>query len=217
MTLVQQMLRSPRFPQYVRELEDILEAEKDRRRRFQDEVSEQQKAEFINGEVIVHSPVALEHDQVSTNLLVLAKTFATRHELGYVGHEKLLVSLTRNDYEPDVCFFGTAKSSKFRAGQMKFPAPDFVAEIISRSTEHIDRKVKFEDYAAHGVSEYWIIDPRKRTVELYVLAGDRYGSARKVKDGTIRSRAINGFVIPVRALFDAKENLRVLQGILNET
>ncbi len=51
--------------------------------------------------------------------------------------------------------------------QMKYPAPDFIAEILSPSTESVDRITKFEDYAAHGVAEYWLIDPAKKIVEQY--------------------------------------------------
>src|SRR4051812_42245508 len=118
------MLHSPRLPQYLRELEDILDDEKERRRKFFEEVREDQKAEFINGKVIVHSPVAIEHNEVSVNLLRLMGTYVDMHQLGGVGHEKLMISLTRNDYEPDIVFFKTAKSREFKAGQMKFPAPD---------------------------------------------------------------------------------------------
>ena len=42
---------------------------------------------------------------------------------------------------------------------MKYPAPDFIAEILSPSTDERDRGIKFEDYAAHGVGEYWLLDP----------------------------------------------------------
>ncbi|MEY4539280.1 MAG: hypothetical protein RLZZ306_1037, partial [Bacteroidota bacterium] len=27
------------------------------------------------------------------------------HQLGFVGIEKIMITLTRNDYEPDICFF----------------------------------------------------------------------------------------------------------------
>jgi Uma2 family endonuclease len=212
MTLLEQ--NSPRLPQYVRELEEILEAERERRQRFFEELREDQKAEFINGEVIVQSPVRLEHEDASSNIHVLMKTHVRQHSLGYVGHEKMLISLTRNDYEPDICFWGTAKSRKFKPRQMRFPAPDLIVEVLSQSTERIDRTIKFEDYAAHKVSEYRIVDPRKRTIEQYLLNGTKYELALKVKDGTVRSRAIKGFEMPARAAFDAQENQRALAKIV---
>jgi Uma2 family endonuclease len=52
---------------------------------------------------------------------------------------------------------------------MLFPAPDFVVEILSKGTARKDKGIKKEDYALHGVKEYWIIDPIKQTIEQYLL------------------------------------------------
>jgi WD40 repeat protein len=77
--------------------------------------------------------------------------------------------LPRNDYEPDVCFWRAAQSLAFQRGQLKFPPPDFIAEVLSPTTEKVDRGVKFEDYAANGVGEHWLIEPRLDQVEQYLL------------------------------------------------
>jgi Uma2 family endonuclease len=77
-----------------------------------------------------------------------------------------------------------------------------VVEVLSESTERIDRGTKFEDYAAHGVTEYWIVDADRRVLEQYVLRGDAYELAIKTGDGTVRCVAIPGAEFPVRALFD---------------
>jgi Uma2 family endonuclease len=125
-----------------------------------------------------------------------------------------MVSLSRNDYEPDVCFFGVEKEKKFhKQDQMQFPAPDFVVEVLSPSTEKHDREVKFKDYAAHHVSEYWIIDPDKKFVEQYLLKDGAYELNLKSKSGIITALAIEGFSIPIEAIFDSKENLKTLKQI----
>ena len=122
--------------------------------------------------------------------------------------------LNRNDYEPDICFFGSKKASAFTPSQSKFPAPDLIVEVLSESTEANDRGIKFEDYAAHGVAEYWIVDPVAETIEQYLLQEGVYRLAVKVKTGTIASTAVAGFEIPVRAVFDGTEQLAALQAIL---
>jgi len=95
---------------------------------------------------------------------------------------------------------------------MIFPAPDFIAEILSKSTEKIDRGVKFEDYAFHKVKEYWIIDPDNETVEQYLLDKEgRYSLFVKVIDGRIESKTVAGFNIPVKALFDDAINIDTLK------
>jgi len=147
-------------------------------------------------------------------LLELLDMYVRTHRLGLVGYEKMLISLTRNDYEPDICFFSRAKSDLFAKGQMKFPPPDFIAEVLSPSTENTDRTDKFIDYAAHGVGEYWIIDPVGETIEKYVLKFGKYELSLKVRTGMIHSDVIAGFKIPVRAIFDEDENLFALRKIL---
>lgn len=128
-----------------------------------------------------------------------------------------MVSLTRNDYEPDICYFGTAKAAAFTPDQMRFPAPDLVVEVISESTGRNDRGVKFDDYAAHGVREYWIIDPDAETLEHYHLpeGDDVYRLVIKAMTGQVRSFAMPGFEIPLRAIFDPETNQAALQTLLS--
>jgi Uma2 family endonuclease len=177
-------------------------------------MSDDQKAEFINGDVIMHSPVKLQHNAISNRLLTLLDVYVTDNNLGVVGHEKLMISLTRNDYEPDLCFFDRKKAEQFTPEQWQFPAPDLVVEILSESAKARDRGVKFKDYAAHGISEYWIIDPDNETVEQYQLEGRTYAMLCKTYSGTIKSLAVPGFEIPVRALFDDEEKRKALHLIV---
>ena len=48
-----------------------------------------------------------------------------------------------------------------------YGAPDFVAEILSKSTWEKDMYVKLGKYEAAGVREYWIVDPKKKRVLVY--------------------------------------------------
>jgi Uma2 family endonuclease len=197
----QQLIRSPKLPLYVQRFQSLLRAERDRREQFYEQVSEQQKAEFINGEIVIHSPAKLRHIIASKNLFALLDAFVRQNDLGFVGHEKMLITLTRNDYEPDICYFTSTKAQAFTLDQMKFPAPDLVAEVLSPSTEDIDRGIKFEDYAAHGVTEYWMVDPRQEFVEQYVLDNDQYDLLAKVRIGMVQSVVVTGFEVSVRAIF----------------
>jgi Uma2 family endonuclease len=211
---VQQLLHSPSLPVYVQRFQSLLRAEREKRERFYEEMSEEQKVEFINGEVVVQSPAKLRHTTAVRNLSTLLDIYVSERELGYVGQEKMLITLTRNDYEPDVCYFGAEKARTFTPDQIKFPAPDFVVEVLSSSTEANDRGVKFVDYAAHGVAEYWIVDPDAEMIEQYVLEGEAYQLRVKTNTGTVRSVAVEGFTVPVRAVFDEAEKLAAVREIL---
>ena len=47
-------------------------------------------------------------------------------------------------------------------------APDWICEVMSKLTEEHDREVKMPLYAREGVLHAWLLDPVKRTLEVYV-------------------------------------------------
>ena len=212
---IQLLTHSPILPMYVQHLESLLQTEREKRERFYEEMSEDQKVEFINGEIVMQSPAKLRHTIASQNLFTVLSLYVSKHHLGHVGHEKMLITLTRNDYEPDICYFGPEKARAFAPDQMKFPAPDLIVDVLSPSTEANDRGVKFLDYAAHGVAEYWIVDPNAEMIEQYTLRDKEYHLHVKTDTGPVRSTAIEGFAIPVRAVFDEAQKIAAVRDILD--
>lgn len=47
--------------------------------------------------------------------------------------------------------------------------PDWVCEVLSPSTEHIDRGLKLRLYAEAHVGHAWLLDPAERTLEVLRL------------------------------------------------
>lgn len=212
---LEKVLEMPNVAILAERINSALAEENKKREHFYEIVEENKKMEFINGEIFFHSPVKLQHNSATGLLVILLKSFVNKYDLGFVGFEKILVSLTRNDYEPDVCFFKKERSRDFDKRKMQFPAPDFVVEVLSESTEKHDRETKFQDYAAHGVEEYWIVDPDLEIVEQYILRGEEYELLLKSGSGMIQSIAVENFMIPIRAIFDEQENLSFLAEIVN--
>lgn len=209
------ILHSPRLPEYFQEIERRLREESDRRQKFYDDVTDDGKWEFIDGQVIMHSPAMNRHLHAVKHLTKLLDTFVSIRRLGVVHSEKCMCRFPRNDYEPDVVFFSKEKARDFNAKTMLFPAPDLVVEVLSDSTAKNDRGVKFEDYEQH-VPEYWIIDADEDNVEQYVKRPEGYHLKMKAASGELASEAVPGFVIPVKAIFDEAENLRALELLLKQ-
>jgi Uma2 family endonuclease len=208
------ILDSPDFPVLLRDLNTRFASERQLRERFYDEITPSEKAEFINGQVIMHSPATAQHTETRQNIEFAIMQHVRGNDLGLVHGEKSLCVFPRNDYEPDVCFFATAKAAKIKSLTVKFPPPDFICEVLSKSTEARDRGIKFKDYAAHGVREYWLADPRTRVLEQYVTDG-KGGYTLRLKSGSgeVESTVIKGFRIPIRALFDAKANAAAIKAM----
>ena len=209
-----EILASHRLPEYATIIERRLQEERMRRREFYADMTDEFKMEFIDGEVLMHSPARNRHLNASGNLYTLLHVWKSKAG-GLVHVEKALCVFTRNDYEPDLVYFGPEKAKKLLPDTMKFPVPDFVVEILSESTERRDRGVKFEDYASHGVQEYWIIDADEESIEQYLLASDgNYKLKLKMSSGEISSAVIQGFTIPIRAVFDAEANRTTVTQLL---
>lgn len=211
--LFEQVLRSPRLGQLHHRIDAVMQAERARREAFRDHLSEDEKAEFINGDVVVHSPVRWAHNLATGTLYSLMLAHVRLNDLGAVGVEKTLVALTRNDYEPDVCFWRKTVADAFTPDQEVFPAPDFVAEVLSPSTRENDLVLKMEDYAAHGITEYWVIDPEARTVAQYIAEDDVYQLRLLSDSGVVRSVAVPSFVLPIPALFDREAYREALRSL----
>ncbi|MVM36912.1 Uma2 family endonuclease [Spirosoma sp. HMF3257] len=219
-TRVNDLLEAPDAKLVIERAQAILADEAQRRRAFREWLRDDIKAEFINGEVIMHSPVKRRHLDASKYLENLLQNFVLINDLGVVDSEKALVGLTRNDYEPDICYWNSETANSFEDDQMEHPAPDLIVEILSKSTTGRDRGVKFEDYAAHGVQEYWIIDPVRKSVEQYQLDEPTMAFASVAvlySNDTLTAITVPGFQIPVQAIFDKQINLETLRVLLKKS
>jgi Uma2 family endonuclease len=213
-TLISPIIHSPQLAEISQLIQQTLDDERRLRNKFYADMTPELKIEFIEGEVVMHSPARNVHLDVTVWILKLLHTYVGIHQLGEVKSEKCLVVFPRNDYEPDVVYFGPAKAQGLQADTMKFPIPDLVVEVLSESTEQRDRGVKFEDYEAHGVLEYWIVDAEAQIVEQYVRQGETLNLKMKSSTGELRSETVPGLVVNVRAFFDDQENLVALRALL---
>ncbi|MFN8348078.1 MAG: Uma2 family endonuclease [Spirosomataceae bacterium] len=211
---VDQFFEMPNLPLLIEQARIRLEAEKVIRQHFYETVDENTKMEFINGEIIFQSPVKKMHNEATGNLYMLIKLYTSKHDLGWTGVEKVLVSLTRNDYEPDVCFWKKDRAQHFTEDQMQFPAPNLVIEVLSPKTSKIDRTTKYVDYEAHGVHEYWIVDPKKKQIEQFILINGHFYLRFKGTEGFLKSESMEGFTLDVEAVFDSVKMNQALVKIL---
>lgn len=213
-SLIDPLRHSPLLPLALQRLEQHMAAERTRREQFYREITPEQKVEFIDGQVILHSPARNRHLEVTMLTATLLRTYTDLHQLGVVRVEKCLCAFPRNDYEPDIVFFAPAKVASLGRDTLKFPVPDLIVEVLSPTTEQNDRGIKFEDYAANAVGEYWIIDADSSSIEQYLLRDDRYELQLKSSTGILASQVISGFEVNMEALFHQEQNLAALRELL---
>jgi len=74
----------------IKIVESSQERERLRYAYFLNEVAEQHKSEFINGEIVLHSPARKKHIDIGLNLVHIMRDYVDKKRLGYVGQEKVL-------------------------------------------------------------------------------------------------------------------------------
>ena len=78
-----------------------------------------------------------------------------------------------------------------------------VVEITSFETEGRDTGIKCKKYETHGVREYWIVDPKRQSVQVLGLGDSgRFDVLDVAKSGDVAaSKLLEGFAIDVDGLF----------------
>jgi Uma2 family endonuclease len=158
--------------------------------------------ELYDGELrVVPSPV-LKHQIVSGRLYEALVEYRSRHG-GRVFYAPLDIVLSDYDVlQPDLTYFGAERASRLHPDRHVRVVPDLAIEVLSPSTERIDRGRKRDVLARYGLPEFWIVDPRAKCVEVSVLCGDRFGDPVVTKSGTLESPTVRGLTIHVAALFE---------------
>jgi Uma2 family endonuclease len=160
-------------------------------------------AEWVDGEIVLMSPVNLEHQRLLNFLSRLISAFVEAHQLGEVFLAGLAMRLrTRpSGREPDLLFVSNEHSDRLRPTYLDGPA-DLVIEIVSPDSVERDRITKLAEYEAAGIPEYWLLDPIREEALFHQLGEDgRYHPGPIDADGFYHSAVLRGFRLRVAWLW----------------
>jgi Uma2 family endonuclease len=125
--------------------------------------------QLIEGELHMAPAPDRYHQDISGNIYFLLRRFLEKHPLGKLYDAPFDVYLGEHDaFQPDLLFVSKARLDILTDTGAE-GAPDFVVEILSKRTARLDKSPKKKIYAATGVKELWIVDPWKRTIEVFWL------------------------------------------------
>ena len=149
-----------------------------------------QVAEIISGVLYTHPRPARAHTRAASRLgaeldgpfdrgrggpggwIILAEP---ELHFGKGSHEDILV--------PDLAGWRRERMPEVGEGAYFTLAPDWVCEVLSRSTSALDRSEKMHCYAREGVSHVWLLDPLARSLEVFRLATRKKTKRRTVAKG----------------------------------
>lgn len=155
---------------------------------------EGQQVELVRGELVDMSPQGLGHGNILeflTDLLAPALTgrARVRIQLPFIVDED-------TELIPDVAIIDkkTPKTAQ--------PSTALLVIEVSDSSTRYDRIVKAPLYAQANVAEYWLIEAKKKCIE--VFSSPKHGEYAKQSRITKGSLSVSGFdvLVPLASLFD---------------
>jgi Uma2 family endonuclease len=147
-------------------------------------MNEDESGELVDGRLEQEEVPDFIHDLVVAWLIRVLGNWLDQN--GFVAGSDVKYAV-RSDRgrKPDVAAYLHPETRRPPArGVVRVP-PDIVVEVVSSSPrdERRDRIEKMDEYAAFGVSWYWIVDPNWQSLEIFELIDGRYARAACATEG----------------------------------
>jgi Uma2 family endonuclease len=124
------------------------------------------KEEKIDGKIYLMARPSDEHEGIQTNISFLFSDYFRKNKkfCRVMNEAELYIDNNGNYVVPDLMVF---------CGDTSKHIPLIVIEVLSKWTKNRDLGIKMEKYAALGIKEYWIVDPKDYTISVYLLTEDK--------------------------------------------
>jgi Uma2 family endonuclease len=162
------------------------------------------RLELVDGEILVGATPTARHSFAALALACILTTHIEDFELGEVLANADTIFGEHDVRRPDLLYFRKSRRHLITDEAIE-GAPDLAVEVLSPGSERTDRRDKFKQYAAGGVKHYWIVDPKQRTLEAYVLRKGRYeGRVRGSSSDVVKLPPFPKLEIPLGKLWRPK-------------
>src|SRR5579883_1225469 len=158
--------------------------------------------EIAQGVLIMTPAPEPRHQRISREISFCLYEHIMTRKLGEVLYAPVDVVLSEEDtFQPDVLVILNEHLERIQE-KLVAGAPDLVVEIISPGSLLNDRVTKKLAYERAGIPEYWLVDPEKKTVEVFVLENGAYTSLGLFKgEQQLQSRIVPEMSVPVAHFF----------------
>jgi len=155
--------------------------------------------ELWDGEIVISPTPTPSHQTIVGKFFRLLDDFVHQHNEGTVFLSPLDVVLSQHRVvQPDLLFVSKGNSGIIQ--DRIRGVPDLVVEVISQTwkRDRVEKKALYEQF---GVSEYWIVDPESRAIEVFALVKGVYQLHSKgTETSAAKSRLLAGFKISFNQL-----------------
>jgi Uma2 family endonuclease len=152
--------------------------------------------ELDEGELITMTRPRVRHARIEGNLYFALRTYLERNPMGEVFGADILFVLgptTIREHDVSVLLRVIDPDHEIQG------APDIAVEILSPSNTRREMKRKLGQFFATGCQLAWIIDPKRRSIEVWESAT---GPSRVLRDSdSLETPLLPGFAYPIAKLF----------------
>lgn len=165
--------------------------------------------EIVNGEIVVKPRPDLPHTRTASDLgIVLGGPF--RMGIGGPGGWLILfeprVRFGEDIRVPDMAGWRKERCANLPTRGPISVVPDWICEVLSRSTEAEDRTVKLALYARARVPHVWLVNPHAHTLEVYRLEGTGWHLAGTyAEDQRVRAEPFDAVEIELAKIWGEPE------------
>jgi Uma2 family endonuclease len=166
------------------------------------EAREDRLYELVEG-VLVEKTMGFRESYLAVVIIQALANFVRGNDLGIVtgpdGTVRLAPGLVRI---PDCAFFAWDSLPEKQLPDLPIPdlAPDLAVEVLSATNTKAEMERKLKDYFFAGVCLVWLVDPKKRVVDVYTAPDQpvRLRVGQSLDGGDV----LPGFALPLRELFE---------------
>ena len=132
-------------------------------------------AEMFDGDLYASPRPALPHANAAGSLFAeIHRSFHRKSPGGWVILFEPELHFGSDVLVPDLAGWRRARLPTVPAEAYLSLAPDWICEVLSTSTETLDRGKKLRIYAREGVAHAWLVDPLAHTLEVLSLQTGRW-------------------------------------------
>jgi hypothetical protein len=162
-------------------------------------------AEILGGELYASPQPVVRHVRAASALGALVTgpfQFGVNGPGGWLILDEPELHFGSDVLVPDLAGWRIARVGDWSDAAYITLAPDWVCEVLSPSTERIDRTKKLTIYAREGVQHVWLLDPLAKALEILRLENGRWSLiATREGEQSVRVEPFDAVALELGALW----------------
>lgn len=166
------------------------------------------RMEYINGEIVLLASPTMEHQEISGNLHIILRDYL-KGKACKVFYAPFDVHFFKQNFkepdvmQPDLLIACDTENTNEKGRYMG--TPTLVIEILSPSTRRKDLFDKLNTYCLSGVTEFWVVDPKNKSVLVYKFSDFSVDQIEVFHiDDAVKSFRFNDLEVAVTDIFSTE-------------